>query len=141
MDRTLKPPKRASKQRITRNIKAWKLFSPDGSTNCRYCPHSRKDHFTSSGQPHFYHPATEEEIRKRSIKLYVHHLPEGGYVMLKRITVSNKAELITAFCKACAKDKDTNQVLCYQRSLAKGEIVGLRAAQEQKTTAQGTPNK
>ena len=42
MDRTLKPPKRTSKHRVARNIKAWTLFSPDGSTNCRYCPHDRK---------------------------------------------------------------------------------------------------
>ena len=58
--------------------------------------------------------------------------------MLKRITVAKRTELITAFCKACAKDKDTDQVLCYRRSLAKGEIVGLKAAKEQQPTAQGT---
>ena len=47
-------------------------------------------------------------------------------MLVKRVNVANRAELITAFCKACAADKQTDQVLCYQRTLAKGEVVGLR---------------
>lgn len=125
MDRTIRPRTRTNKHRIARNQKAWKLFSSNGATQCRYCPHHRRDHYISSGQPHFYRPATQNEIDNRSGRLYVHHLPAGGYVMLRRITVAKQAEIITAFCRACAKEKDTGQVLCYQRTLAKGEIVGL----------------
>ena len=132
MDRTLNPVKRGSKRRRARNWKAWQLFSPDGET-CRFCPHPAADHLTSSGQPHFYRPATEAERRDPFEKLYRHDpvsstgqaLPDGGSVLVKRVTVANRAELLTAFCTACAKEKDTAQVLCYQRTLAKGEVVGL----------------
>ena len=47
-------------------------------------------------------------------------------MLVKRVTVANRAELLTAFCTACARDKDTDQVLCFQRTLAKGEVVGLK---------------
>ena len=47
-------------------------------------------------------------------------------MLVKRITVANRAELLTAFCTACAREKDTAQVLCFQRTLAKGEVVGLK---------------
>ena len=41
------------------------------------------------------------------------------------MTVANRAELITAYCTACAESMGTAQVLCYQRNLAIGEVVGL----------------
>ena len=47
-------------------------------------------------------------------------------MLVKRVIVANRAELLTAFCRKCAEDKDTSQVLCYQRTLAKGEMVGLK---------------
>ena len=47
-------------------------------------------------------------------------------MLVKRVVVAKHAELITAFCTQCAKDKQTDQVLCYQRTLAKGEVVGLK---------------
>ena len=125
MDRTLNPVKRGNKRRRARNWKAWQLFSPDGR-KCRYCKHDNTSHLTSSGQPHFYRPATQEEARARIERLYVHNFPDGRSILLKRIAVANQAEIITAYCKQCAKDKETDQVLCYQRTLAKGEIVGLR---------------
>ena len=125
MDRTLNPVKRGSKYRRTRNWKAWQLFSPDGET-CRFCPHPAHDHLVSSAQPHFYRPATETE-RLNLSKLYCHQLPNGNTVLIKRITVANRAELLTAFCKTCAEEKHTSQVLCFQRTLAKGEVVGLNA--------------
>ncbi|MXZ91011.1 MAG: hypothetical protein F4Z05_06005 [Chloroflexi bacterium] len=124
MDRTLNPVKRGSKRRRARNAKAWQLYSPDGDT-CRFCPHGAADHLTSSGQPHFYRPATEAERRNLLEKLYRHDLPDGDAVLVKRVTVANRAELLTAFCKTCAAEKGTTQVLCYVRTLAKGEVVGL----------------
>ena len=125
MDRTLNPVKRGNKRRRTRNWKAWQIFSPDGET-CRFCPHPAAAHLTSSGQPHIYRPATEAERRDPFEKLYRHDLPSGDSVLVKRITVANRAELLTAFCTACAREKDTAQVLCFQRTLAKGEVVGLK---------------
>ena len=124
MDRMLKRAKRHSKRRGKRNHEAWERFSPDGKT-CRYCPHDNTQHLMSSGQPHFFRPATEEERRDPSVKLYRHKLPEGGSVLVRRMTVANRAELIAAFCTACAEDIGTPQVLCYQRNVAVGEVVGL----------------
>ena len=57
--------------------------------------------------------------------LYRHNLPDGGSVLVRRITVASRAELITAYCAACAESIGTHQVLCYQRNLAVGEVVGL----------------
>ena len=54
-----------------------------------------------------------------------HNLPDGDSVLVKRVIVAQKPELIAAFCKACAKELKTNQVLCFQRTLAKGEVIGL----------------
>ena len=125
MDRTLNPVKRGNKRRRARNWKAWQLFSPDG-TKCRFCSHDHTTHLTSSGQPHLYRLATETERRDPFEKLYRHDLADGNSVLVKRITVTKHAELLTAFCTACAGEKDTAQVLCFQRTLAKGEVVGLK---------------
>ena len=132
MDRTLKRAKRNSKRRGRRNYGAWQRLSPDGKT-CRYCPHDNSQHLMSSGQPHFFRPATEAERRNSSIMLYRHNpvsstgqaLPEGGSMLVRRMTVANRAELITAYCVPCAESMGTAQVLCYQRNLAIGEVVGL----------------
>ena len=132
MDRTLKRAKRNNKRRGRRNHAAWQRFCPDGKT-CRFCPHDGSKHLCQSGQPHFFRPATEAERYDSWVKLYRHTpvsstgqaLPEGGSVLVRRITVANSAELITAYCAACAESMDTDQVLCYQRNLAIGEVVGL----------------
>ena len=124
MDRTLKRAKRNSKRRGQRNHGAWERFCPDG-VHCRYCKHDGSEHLVSSGQPHFYRPATEAERRDPSVVLYRHRLPEGGSTLVRRITVANRAELITAYCVTCAQTIGTEQVLCYQRNLAVGEVVGL----------------
>ena len=52
-------------------------------------------------------------------------LPQGGSVLVRRMVVANHAELITAFCTACAESIGTHQVLCYQRNVGVGEVVGL----------------
>ena len=124
MDRTLKPATRRNKRRQQRNGSAWRRFSPDGTT-CRYCKHDGSHHLTSSGQPHFYRPATEAEKRDPSVQLYRHTLPQGGSVLVRRMVVASHAELITAFCVACAESLSTHQVLCYQRNVGIGEVVGL----------------
>ncbi len=129
MDRMLKRATRRNKRRQQRNGSAWRRFSPDG-TICRYCKHDHTKHLTSSGQPHFYRPATEAERRDPSVQLYRHKLPQGGSALVRRMTVANHAELITAFCTACAESMNTYQVLCYQRNVGIGEVVGLDTRQE-----------
>jgi len=133
MDRTLKRAKRRNKKRIQRNSGAWERFCPDG-VHCRYCKHDGSKHLLSSGQPHFFRPATERERRDPYLMLYRHNpvsstgqvLPDGGSVLVRRMTVANRAEIITAYCAACADSIGTAQVLCFQRNLAIGEVVGLQ---------------
>ena len=124
MDRTLKRAKRNNKRRRERNYGAWQSFSPDG-VHCRYCKHEGAQHLISSAQPHFYRPATEAERRDPSVMLYRHTSPQGGSTLVRRMVVANRAELITAFCVACAESIGTHQALCYQRNRAVGEVVGI----------------
>ncbi len=124
MDRTLKRAKRRNKRRIERNGGAWERFSPDG-VHCRFCRHDGSQHLMSSAQPHFFRPATDAERRDPWVMLYRHKLPEGGSMLVRRMTVANRAELITAYCVDCAESMKTSQVLCYQRNLAIGEVIGL----------------
>ena len=46
-------------------------------------------------------------------------------MLVRRMVVANHAELITAFCTACAESIGTHQVLCYQRNVGVGEVVGI----------------
>ena len=124
MDRMLRKSKRSNRRRGQRNYAAWQRFSPDGSA-CRFCPHDNTTHLCSSAQPHFFRPATDAEERDPSIMLYRHELPEGGSTLVRRVVVANRAELITAFCTACAAEIGTEQVICYQRNLAVGEVIGI----------------
>ena len=125
MDRTLKMAKRRNKRRGERTHGAWQRFSPDGTT-CRYCSHDGSKHLCQSAQPHFYRKATEAEAKDPTVMLYRHNLPQGGSVLVRRVIVANHAELVTAFCTACAQSMKTGQVLCYQRTLATGEVVGVK---------------
>ena len=131
MDRTQRA-KRNNKRRGQRNHGAWRRFAPDGKT-CRFCEHDGSKHLCRSGQPHFFRPATEAERSDPTVMLYRHTpvsstgqaLSEGGSMLVRRMTVANHAELITAFCTACAESIGTAQVLCFQRNLAIGEVVGI----------------
>ena len=125
MDRTLKPGTGRNKRRRQRNGKAWQIFSPDGEI-CRYCSHDGSQHLISSGQPHFYRPATPEERHDPTVMLYTHQGKGHSPILVRRITVSKQAEVITAFCTACSEAASTSQVLCYQRTLATGEMVGVK---------------
>ena len=93
-------------------------FSPDG-VSCRYCPHDSSRHLCTSGQPHFFRKATPEEERDPFLTLYRHNVP-GGPVLVRRMVVARDAELITAFCRTCARElgptrSSAHQVLCFQR--------------------------
>ena len=120
MDKTLRVAKYRNRLRETRNANAWKKFSPDG-TICRYCEHDHTTHLTRSGQPHFYRPATAAEWGDGSVTRYW----DGdvlGY--RRRMTVAQRAEFTAVYCSACAQHIGTAQVLCYQRNIAVGEMVG-----------------
>ena len=124
MDKTLTIAKRTNKRRQERHFKAWQRFSPDGTT-CRFCRHDHTQHLCTSAQPHFYRPATEGERGDPTAKLYRHTSTDNGSVLVRRVTVAKHAEIVTAFCVACAEAAQTAQVLCYQRSRAIGEVVGI----------------
>ena len=126
MDRSLSPAKRPNKRRQARHGRAWRRFSPGGVT-CRYCPHDSSKHLCTSGQPHFYGRATPEEAADPDLALY-RHKTTGGPVLVRRVVVARDAELITAFCRACARELGTHQVLCFQRTLATGEVVGINGS-------------
>ncbi len=119
MDRTLHRAKRHSRRRGQRNQGAWQRFSPDG-VHCRYCKHDGARHLVSSAQPHFYRRATAGELANPSVTLYRH-----GSVLVRRQPVTRDAELVVAFCTACAESLGTEQVLCYQRTLGIGEVIGV----------------
>ena len=129
MDRMLRKAKRSNRRRGQRNSGAWERFCPDGKT-CRYCGHDGSQHLVSSAQPHFFRPATETERNDLSVTLYRHRLPEGGSTLVRRMTVANRAELITAYCVPCAESIGTSRVLCFVRNLAIGEVVGLKKNDE-----------
>ena len=60
--------------------------------------------------------------------LYRHTSTDNGSVLVRRSDGGPKqAEIVTAFCVACAEAAQTAQVLCYQRSLATGEVVGIKS--------------
>ena len=124
MDRTLNPSTRKSRRRRERNHGAWRRFCPDGR-HCPYCRHDGSTHLMTSGQPHFYRPATGSERRNPSERLYRCVLPGGESLLVKRVPVARDAEVVTAFCTRCAGDLGTHQALCFHRTLAVGEVIGL----------------
>ena len=124
MDKTLTRARRANRRRQERNWRAWQRYSPDGK-RCRHCQHMNETHLSTSGQPHFYRKATPEEERDPAVPMYRHYRPDKSYVRVRRITVAKHAEIIATFCLACADEMRTAQVLCYQRTLATGEVVGI----------------
>ena len=70
-----------------------------------------------------------KKSKERSVRLYRYLPPfqDRSYrVLVRRITVAKHAEIIATYCTACAKELDTAQVLCYQRTLGTGEVVGVR---------------
>ena len=125
MDRTLTRGTGRNRRRRLRNYGAWQRFSADGQ-RCPYCPHDGSNHLVQSAQPHFYRRATDTEERNPHTRLYRYTPPGGDRVLLRRMTVARNAEIITAYCTACARRMRTSQVLCYQRNTAVGEVVGLQ---------------
>ena len=125
MDRTLPTKRTRNRKRIRRNHGAWRRFTKEGSI-CPYCPHHGSLHLVQSAQPYFYRRATTDEERNPHVRLYRYTTPEGDRVLVRRMTVARDAEIITAYCTACAESMGTHQVLCYQRRVAVGEVVGLR---------------
>ena len=137
VDRMLRPPRRGNRRRRSRNFRAWQRFCPDGRT-CPYCPHDNTTHLSTSGQPHFYRPATHEEVADVSVRLFRHDNQDSGSMLVRRIAVARQAEIVTTFCTACALDMGTPQVLCFQRTLGTGEVVGLKTTDDAQTKGEST---
>ena len=131
MDRTLSGKRTRNRRRVLRNHGAWKRFSPDGR-KCPFCPHDGSLHLVQSAQPYFYRRATSGEERNPYTRLYRYALPGGDRVLVRRMTVARNAEIVTAYCTACAEDMRTSQVMCFQRNVAVGEVVGLRMNNDKK---------
>ena len=125
MDRTLTGKRTRSRRRVLRNHGAWKRFSRDGQ-RCPFCPHDGSLHLVQSAQPYFYRRATADEELSPSARLYRYRAPDGDRVLVRRMTVARNAEIVAAYCTACTKGMRTSQVVCYQRNVAVGEVVGIR---------------
>ncbi len=145
MDRMLNRPRRGNRRRRARNFRAWQRFCPDGRTPypvrgrlCPFCPHDNTKHLSTSGQPHFYRPATPDEIADYSVMLYTHRTADGDKSLVRRMTVSREAEIVTAFCTACALEMGAPQVLCFQRTLATGEVVDLKTTDDAQLKGEST---
>ena len=52
------------------------------------------------------------------------NLSSTWYLVATSWIVARDAEIIRAFCTACADEIGTTQVLCYQRSIGVGESLG-----------------
>ena len=137
VDRMLRPTRRGNRRRRSRNFRAWQRFCLDGRT-CPYCPHDNTTHLSTSGQPHFYRPATPEDVADASVMLYRHDTPDGSSMLVRRMTVAREAEIVTAFCTACALEIGAPQVLCFQRTLGTGEVVGLKTEDDAQTKGEST---
>lgn len=68
---------------------------------CPYCGHDRYEHAYLIKQPHVY-------IRKEY----------GRKKILRR-----KLEVLTCTCDRCAREKNTNQVVCFMHNSGFGELV------------------
>ena len=137
VDRMLRRPGKGNRRRRSRNFRAWQRFCPDGRT-CPYCPHDNSAHLSTSGQPHFYRPATPEEVADSSTRLYRHDKADGGSMLVRRMTISREAEIVSTFCTACALEIGAPQVLCFQRTLGTGEVVGLTTEDDAQTKGEST---
>ena len=124
MDRTLTRKRTRNRKRVLRNHGAWKRFSLDGR-RCPYCHHDGFLHLVQSAQPYFYRRATADDELSPSTRLYRYRVPGGDRVLVRRMTVTRNAEIVTAYCTACAEGMRTSQVVCYQRNVAVGEVVGV----------------
>ena len=126
MDRTLKS-RGTRDRRLKQQVKsAWGRFSPDG-LQCRYCEHDGSRHVVSLGQPHFFRPATDDELLDSKKRLYKYEPAGGDTHLVTRVTVARHVEIIFAFCEACAEGLGAEQVMCYQRTVGVGEVVGLES--------------
>ena len=112
---------------MSRHYKAYLRMMSD-SHECRFCSHLNTEHLSSSGQPYFYRVIRKGDAMP-NIGVYTHYFDEAKTrgVLIHRVVVAKEPELITMYCTQCALDKDTSQVMCYQRTLANGEIKGLDA--------------
>ena len=97
----------ATKETRRRNREAWEKFANAEDDSCRHCPHDRYDHVGESAPPAVLTPDNR-----------------GGW---ERRTLSEEYEILRLFCRACAEELGTSQVLCYRRVHAVGERVDNRA--------------
>ena len=72
MDRTLKRAKRKNKRRGQRNVRGLAALLPGRDDLPLLQARRLRSTSASSGQPHFYRPATEAEKRDPSVMLYRH---------------------------------------------------------------------
>ena len=118
-DVTLNRPKRKSKGRKDhrqRNYKAW--MNLNEGDDCIFCKHHHSQHLLYSGQPYFFRPKTSRDSGR-------FYFDDSSKSFVVKEVVSKKVEPVRIFCKQCANDKGTDQVVCYIRTRGVGETVGV----------------
>ena len=123
-DVTLALSSSQDKKYRAQRLRAWARFAGPGCL-CPFCPHDLSGHVLTFGQPHFYREASAEELADPArYRLSLVILDQVEPVAGRRVVVANGVEVLEAFCLTCADEKETHQVVCYLRTLAKGELVG-----------------
>ncbi len=113
--------------------RAWRRYCLDGEA-CPLCLHGPSSHVCEFGQPHFYEKATEEDVRDRTVPLYRYDLPQGGSTLVRRVVAAPDTAIVTALCIYCAEGKRIEEELCFQATLATGEVRGIDTIAKGDTT-------
>ena len=85
---------------------------------CQFCTHHYVSHIGTTKQPHFFKHVEEYDDRK-----FLHKRKEDG-IYLTKMVVDDYDVLKNLFCEQCAKELETEQVLCYRKRYGVGEIIG-----------------
>ena len=129
LDPTLKVVPFKNEEERRRIEAAWMRWSPDGR-RCRFCRHGRHAHVVGASLPVYFRPAFEFETKLRPFRVLYDPVldtevagAETSYLVRERI--GNVAEVLDVYCRVCARDLRTRQVMCYQRAVGVGETVGV----------------
>ena len=109
---------KSSNAQWKRYIKVFRAFM-NGDT-CRFCDHNYRDHAGLVRQPHFFRLRSAHDTS-------LEYVDDDG-TSLTKMVVARAAELEELCCQECAEEIGTSQVVCWQKSVARGEIVGVRSA-------------
>ena len=105
------------------------VYLNDGE-DCRFCPHDAFAHTVGADREHIYRPATEKEIGQYRARMSraptIFRLKGYGETLFVQKFVQKFVTPTTVFCKECATEYNTGQVVCYHRTVGAGEVLGVQ---------------